>query len=252
MSKSRVFLLGRYFTALLCVIFVLTLASASQVYAQQEDNPDEYEEDYDFSWLDPDKKIYVIQNRKYLKGRHVELMLGFGLNLSGPYSDGSMIIGRGAYYFNEQWGISIVGAAQSNSESDTLTELKSVSNAFPGIRDVTSFFGGSVIWVPFYGKLNLFNKIFYIDWPLELGIASVSTDTDLNTRVGAAASIQSTTHTGFYWSTGFKFFLSRLFAIRLDALGLYYSAPEIFEGTVSGETKTYDNYYLSLGLSVHL
>lgn len=241
----------------LCVLFIFVFALQAflfspQSFAQQELNPDEYEEDYDFSWLDPDKKIYVIQNRKYLKGRHVELMLSLGPNLSGPYSDGFAIMGRGAYYFNEQWGVSLLFAAQSNSESDTLTELKSVSNAFPGIRDITSFFGGSVIWVPFYGKLNLFNKIFYIDWPLELGIVSVATDSDLNTRVGSAANIVSTTHTGFFWSTGFKFFLSRLFALRLDALGVYYSAPEIFDGSVSGESKTYDNYYLTLGLSVHL
>ncbi len=256
MSKKNIVLPGRVLSALLHVASVLMLALAlsttSKAYAQLKDNPNEYEEDYDFSWLDPDKKIYVIQNRKYSKERRIELMLSLGLSLKGPYSDGSTLMGRGAYYFNDQWGASVVGMAQSNSKSDTLRELQSVSTAFPGIRNVISFFGGSVIWVPSYGKMNLFNNILYIDWPIELGIASVSTETDLNTSVGRPAKITNTTHTGLYLSTGLKFFVSRQFAVRLDALGLYYSAPEIFKGDISDETKVYDNYCLSLGLSMHL
>ncbi len=252
MSTRQVYFKDRVTFIVLFLLLAQLFIGTTITHAQDGQDPDEYEEDYDFSWLDPDKKIYVIQNRKYLKGKHLELMLGLGPNLSGPYSDGTAITGRAAYYFNEKWGVSLLFAGQSNSVSDTLTELQSVSNSFPGIRDVTSFFGGSVIWVPFYGKLNLFNKIFYIDWPLELGLASVWTEADLNTRVGSSANIISTTHTGFYWSTGFKFFLSRMFAIRMDAIGLYYSAPQIFDGTIQGENKTYDNYYLTFGLSIHL
>ena len=41
--------------------------------------------EYDFSWLDPDKKIYVIQNRKYLKAKRALVSVLGGLGLSNPY-----------------------------------------------------------------------------------------------------------------------------------------------------------------------
>lgn len=252
MSKKTAFSLKRTFIVFSLVAFVCAISPRNEARAQQENNPDEYEEDYDFSWLDPDKKIYVIQNRKYLKGNKIELMVGLGPNISGPYTEGFSLIGRGAYYFNEQFGASVILATQSNSESTTFTELKDTTNTFPNVRDITGFFGASVIWVPFYGKLNLFNRIFYIDWPLELGLVSVSTDTDLNTRVGSNANIVSTTHTGFFFSTGLKFFISRMFAARLDMMSIFYSAPKVLNGTVQSENKSFNDYYLTFGVSIHL
>ena len=219
-------------------------------YAQEE--PVEYNEDYDFSWLDPDKKVYVVQNRKYLKGRKIELMLGAGINASGAYTSSNVFMGRATYFFNEQFGASVVAGVQTNSRNDTYQELETTTNVLPNVRDVTSFFGGSVMWVPFYGKYNLFNKIFYIDWHLELGIASVSTEVDRNFTPNAAANIATSSHSGFYWGTGMKFFINRTFSARLDMLALYYSAPLFRQGAATSENQTEDNYYLTLGLSAHL
>jgi outer membrane beta-barrel protein len=246
---------ARCFSFLFCVFSVVIAAagySPSAVAQSDADvNPNEYEEDYDFSWLDPDKKIYVVQNRKYLKGRHLEVSLGAGFNLSGPYTDSTVIQGRAGYFFNEDFGLSFVGASQSNTPNDTFLELKRTSSVFPNIRDVESFYGASFVWVPFYGKYNLFNTIFYVDWAWELGVASISSRVNLNFQSAGRDAFQSTSHTGFFWGTGMKFFITRMLAARLDMLALYYSAPVVRQGVVTSETTTNDNYYLTMGLSAH-
>lgn len=231
---------------------IAALLFAQAVSAQTGDrDPEEYEEDYDFSWLDPDKTVYVIQNRKYTKGRKLELMLGGGLNLSGPYSNSQVVMGRAGYFFNEQFGLSVLGGWQSNGVSDTLVELKKTSSVFPNVREVESFFGGTFVWVPFYGKINLFNQIFYIDWAVEVGVASASTRTNMNFQAANPDTYASTTHTGFLWGTGLKFFITKTFAARVDMLALYFSAPVVRQGVITAESTTNDNYYLTLGLSAH-
>ena len=235
------------FIGYLIGITCLVISFSSPAIAQE--TGDEYEEDYDFSWLDPDKKIYVIQNRKYRKGQKIELAASFGLNLSGPYTSSYVIMPRISYYFSERWGASALLGFQSNADSGTLIELKDTTTVIPNIRDITSLFGGSVSWIPFYGKINLFNKIFYFDTHLELGVASISSDVNLNFSSTGADSFLSTTHTGFFWGTGTKLFLSQTFAIRVDLLAIYYSAPIVRRGVASTDTETHDNYYLTFGLS---
>lgn len=224
---------------------------SQKALAQSDADPVEYEEDYDFSWLDPDKKIYVVQNRKYLKGRRIELSIGAGVNISGPYTSANVVLARGGYFFNEQFGVAAVGGWQSNSPSDTLTELKLASSVIPNIREVTNFYGGAFVWVPFYGKFNLFNQIVYVDWALEAGVASISSNVNLNFASGGADQFLTDSQTGFFWGTGFKFFITQMFAARLDMLALYYSAPIYRQGVITSTSTTYDNYYFTLGVSAH-
>lgn len=131
-----------------------------------------------------------------------------------------------------------------------MAQLKAVSTngTIPTVRDTNSYFGGSVLWLPFYGKLNLFNQIFYIDWDFELGLGNASTEIDVNTRANGSPSIQTATFTGFHWGSGWKFFIDRHWLARLDFLSTYYKAPIMLRGTDTGDTQTYDNYYLTLGL----
>ena len=43
------------------------------------------DDDYNFSWLDPDKKIYVLQNRKFRKANAAQLFLMGGMGLGETY-----------------------------------------------------------------------------------------------------------------------------------------------------------------------
>ncbi len=232
-------------TLLLAVILVCPLAHGAEVEPGQDE--------YDFSWLDPEKKIYVVQNRKYTKKNRVELALSGGVGMGEPFRSSYTVIPRAFFYFNESWGISGFMGFNSNSENDDFLNFKTNNSTLPVIRDIQSFVGGSVVWVPFYGKINMFNQIFYLDWHLEAGAGQVSSEIDLNRTRDAAPRIEESTHTSFHWGTGQKFFITRNFAIRLDYLSIYYKAPLGADGSLTSQAGSVEdsnnNHFVSLGAS---
>jgi outer membrane beta-barrel protein len=241
-----------FFALLFCFLFM------GPSLARAEDSPDK--EEYDFSWLDPDKKIYVVQNRKYTNGQRAELALSGGLGLGQPYRNATVFMPRFLYYFNENFAISALAAFASNNTNDNYNVLANATTKIPVVRDVKSFVGGSLLWLPFYGKLNMFNKIIYLDWDFEGGVDSVSSEIDLNTISPSSTSytgsnVVTGTFTGFHWGTGMKFFLSRNFAVRLDFTSLVYWAPAATQSITStgaslNSTNTsYTSNYLTLGVS---
>jgi outer membrane beta-barrel protein len=212
-------------------------------------------EEYDFSWLDPEKKIYVVQNRKYTKKNRLELALSGGFGFGEPYRKRYTVMPRATFYVNESWGVSVLGGFNSNSENENILALRSVNQGgvMPAVRDVQNFVAGSVMWVPFYGKVNIFNQILYLDWHIEAGIGQVSSEIDLNTKAAGSPVISESSHMAFHWGTGQKFFITRNFAARLDFLAQYYKAPTGIDGSLTSQQgaieDTYDNYYITLGLS---
>lgn len=242
------------FRALLLSIAVISFSpdcakAADEDGAAPPDAYDEGREEYDFSWLDPDKKIYVVQNRKYTKKQRLELSVGGGLGIGEPYRDRTVFMPRAIFYFNESWAISFLAGFNYNRENENFKELKSVSAVVPTVRDIRNFYGGSVMWLPFYAKMNMFNKIFYLDWHFEAGLGQANTEIDLNTSSAGNPMINESNHVEFHWGTGWKFFVTRNFGVRLDYLALYYKAPTGRGGAIGEEEETFDNYYLTLGLS---
>jgi outer membrane beta-barrel protein len=236
------------FRAFLALAVVLSF-HVSPAYAATETSADSERDDYDFSWLDPDKKIYVVQNRKYLKGNHLELALSGNVGFGPKFNSVKGGLGRGTYYFNEHFGMSGFYGFESNSYNGTFSLLQSQFNIQPSVRELKSYIGGSVMWLPFYGKMNMFNQILYIDWHLEAGVDSCSTTIDLNTHANQASIPATGTYTGFHWGTGWKFFITRNWGARLDFLAIYYSAPVGLNGALTSTNNNYDNYFVNLGVS---
>jgi outer membrane beta-barrel protein len=242
------------FRAPIFLMLLLGFAVSPTAKAAMEDDqpPPSYDADrdeYDFSWLDPEKKIYVVQNRKYTKKQRLEIALNGGLGIGEPYRDRNVFLPRAFFYFNESWGISFLSGFNYNRENETFKELKSVSSVVPTVRDIKNFYGGSVVWLPFYAKINMFNKIFYVDWHFEAGLGQANTEIDLNTNSLAQPRIDSSSHIYGSWGTGMKFFITRSFAARLDYLAVYYKAATGRGGAIGAEEETFDNHYLTLGLS---
>jgi outer membrane beta-barrel protein len=239
------------YRALVALVAVLTLYSAPRAIAAPNEDPsvDTERDEYDFSWLDPDKKIYVVQNRKFTKASHFELSTGYGLGMGQAYRSTRQWIVRGTFYLSEHWGISGFLFNNYNSTNDNYAQLQQVSSVIPTVRDTNQYWGGSIMWLPFYGKINMFNQIFYIDWHFEAGLGSASGEIDLNTHANSAPNIQTTSFTGYHWGSGWKFFITRHWAARLDFLTTYYKAPIMLKGADTGDTQTYDNEYITLGAS---
>ncbi len=229
---------------------LISISASAPAFAAPDDPVIDSERDeYDFSWLDPDKKIYVVQNRKYNKAQRFEISTGYGVGMGETYRTQRQWNYRGTFFFSEHWAVSMFGFSNFNSENDTMAQLKNVASRVPAVRDTNRYFGGSLVWLPFYGKINLFNQIFYIDWNFQIGVGSAQTEIDVNTRVGSDPVIEEDSFGAFHWGSGWKFFITRNWAAHLDFLATYYKAPNALYGTVAGsEDQTYDNYYLTLGL----
>jgi outer membrane beta-barrel protein len=87
--------------------------------------------------------------------------------------------------------------------------------------------GALAIWSPFYGKVNTFNRIFYFDWSFGLGIASLDTESNINTVAvrNAPNRYDSASYTALAYKTNFKFHISRNKNISLELRNFNYKAP---------------------------
>jgi outer membrane beta-barrel protein len=242
----------------LALSLITSLFAGTAAHAAPEGNPAAGEGEYDFSWLDPEKKIYVVQNRKYLKQNRLEVALSAGLGGGDTYRSTTTIMPRVIFYPSETFGVSVFGGFNKNSENHNVSDLKDAgSSVKPAVRDVQSRIGASLMWMPFYGKVNIFNQILYLDWHFEAGVGQVSTEIDLNNQFTGQPIIEETSHFAFHWGTGQKFFITRNWAARLDFMAQYYKAPSgVVPNSVTPPTSSqgtpevsYDNYYVTIGAS---
>ena len=129
------------------------------------------EEDlYNFLWLDPDKKVYVLQNKIYPKKHTVYLNFGYLSGLSSTYQNvrgGKAALG---FYVFEEWALELFYHQYHNGNNRAYDELKSISQTVTPIRRFDNKMGGFILYSPFYGKINTFNQIIYFD--LSFGIGS--------------------------------------------------------------------------------
>ena len=220
----RTYLPGARPLSYILALAVFALTVATQAPEARADEKQDESEDYNFSWLDPDKKVYVLQNRRYRKAMRPHLYVGGGLNLSNPFKTGYVGTGRAGFWLSEQFGIEGFGAFFANSDSDTLVAIRQRSTVQPFVREIKTYFGGAFDWAPFYAKMNIFNNIVYFDWLFNVGAGVVNTENDRNTASSAAAARVSESHFGIFFGTAMNFFLSKHFLVRLDLTGVNYGA----------------------------
>jgi outer membrane beta-barrel protein len=207
---------------------------------------------YEFSWLDKDKEIYVLQNRKFRKDGKVYIGGTLGKTLNGAFIDAYGASVRGGYFFSEDWGIELVYGKNSGQESDTAKGVKE-QGAVPFYRKVDTYMGGMLVWSPFYSKINTFNKIFYYDWQFGLGVATITTkDNRTKFDVPPSDTLTSESSMGAVWNTGFRFYLSESWSVRIDFTGMHYKADRQRKPTGGSQIKSssmYSNFDLGLGLN---
>lgn len=207
---------------------------------------------YEFEWMDQDKQIYVLQNREFVKDKNLILSLLVSKTMSNKFVDTYYGVIKAGYYFNEDWGVEVVGGYGTGSANDTADGVR-VQNAVPFYRKIDHYFGGLVNWSPLYGKFNAFDKIFYLDWFFGAGITAVSTrDNRLEFNTDKNKSLTTDTAAGGIWQTGFLFYLSKNWMIRFEFQGIHFQADLITEeSNVQSSKKTmFHHYDVNLGLAV--
>jgi len=214
---------------------------------------------YDFEWLDDDKEIYVLQNRRYRKVGRFNLSVLGTLNLSDKFVNNMGGGVKGAFFFKENWGIEAgfgIGKQSYNSTFDGVAKQFAV----PFFNTIKQYMNLSLVWSPFYGKFNTFNVIYYLDWYLSAGLVSVTTQDDREAFGEERVDIQNKNFTlrdassvGATWSTGLVWYLSKNFGLRMEVTGFHYNGDFFFRSGTTAEAQSnstmFHNYNLSLGVN---
>ena len=189
---------------------------------------------YNFSWLDPDKEVYVLQNRKFRKAKRVFLSLGAGTQVSGAFVDSTHFQARAGYYFRENWGITLLYGSASGEENTTAESVRS-NGTIPFRRTMNGYTGAMLMWSPFYSKLNTFNTIFYYDLIFGLGVSSLDFDSnrpEVDANVTSDSRINET-YTALTLDIGTKFFISNNWSADVNLTTFIFNAAN---GARTGNT----------------
>ena len=233
------------------IILSLILLSSSFSYSLHAGT----ENTYDFSWLDPDKEIFVLQNRRYRKDDRFNIGLGTGFTTSGAFVDSFNFQLRSSYFFQEELGIELLYASNSGKENDTAEAVRNPGGAgsTPFRRIIDSYLAAYISWSPFYAKINTFNKIIYLDWILNVGYAYMSEENNKNEVLTGSVgnyTLLEESHHCLSWDVGLKFYLNQNFDIRVDLTALHYQATSALN--LVEENKNWYSHYdatISLGYS---
>ena len=208
---------------------------------------------YDFSWLDPDKEVFVLQNRKFRKAGRMHANVGYGFTTSGAFVDAKAIQARAGYFFQESMGVEFVYSMNSGEENDTAKSVRNPGGAgsFPFRRIIDNYMGAMFLWSPFYNKINTFNKIVYMDWILGIGFAKLE-ETNNQSEIltsGGDTTLTTESHNGLMWDLGTKFYINEMWSLRVDINAIHYKATEA--KSVDATEQWYSNYDLVFALGIN-
>ena len=237
---------GRFLTHIILVLLAtLWLAVVAVSWADEADAAERESGEYNFNWLDPDKKIYVLQNRRYLKAGKILVSADLGVGISNPYRQSFVIDPRITYYFSESLGIELFYTTFTNSANSTIDAISAATPGLvPVIREIKSQYGGMIQWVPWYAKINVFNQILYFDWYFSGGLGQLTT----NLIDPAKGNSTENLFAGFL-GTGHQYHVTESFVVRLDFTGAFYNAPI---GGSSGGKTWFSNYTFGIGAGFRL
>ena len=182
---------------------------------------------YDFLWLDPDKSVYVLQNKIHKKEKTIYMDVGYLSNFTSTFQDTSGFAVKAGYYFHEEWAVEAIYLGYSNTQNDNYKNVQLLNGGVPFVRRPLSTTGIGIVWSPFYGKINTFNSIVYFDWSFGLGYAKIQTESNLETaRVsGAVDRYDPESYNGAYLKSAVKFHINQNWHIGVEWIGTQYFAP---------------------------
>lgn len=196
--------------------------------------------------LSPFSEVSVIQKKFMPKTNRFQLYGGVDFLTNNPFFDTYGFNGRFAFFFSEFIGVELNFWRHSVSPRTITTDLESKH----GITTKTmlsslGYFGGSLIFVPFYGKMTFIDKRI-IPYDLYVSVGAGQTETSYLDK--SAPSI----HIG----TGEIFALSKSFAWRWDFSNIMYTAraPDVTADSKSlvdtGKKRSISDLYLGIGLTI--
>jgi outer membrane beta-barrel protein len=243
-ARTRVVAFGALTLALLSPWVAPPEARADASGADRAPAAAKADEEYSFDWLDPDKKIYVLQNRRYRKAGRAQLSAMGGFGLSNSYRDSIVGDVRGTYYFSEMFGFEAYYNYVKDSPNSVYEALVQTGTpVLPGSRRIDSSFGAALHYAPWYAKINVFNAILYFDWYFTLGAARLQTAFDQRENSSDAEAFVNEPKTAVVIGTGQQFHLNETWVFRLDL------KSEIYRGRVQRGANSPEAYFSNINLT---
>lgn len=208
---------------------------------------------YDFLWLDPDKKIYVLQNKVYEKKGSFYANAGLLYGMGNEFQDTHGAHISAGYYFHEEWAFEVFGQKYENTNNESYNNLERINGSVPFVRRFDQLAAAGVVWSPFYGKINTFNKIFYFDWSIGAALGTVKTESNAKNAANPnrADEFESESYAAGVIKTSLRFHATKNVHIDLQYMRTSYKAPGPTVDGIPGEEKFRSNsdLILSIGFS---
>lgn len=204
---------------------------------------------YDFSWLDKDKEVYVLQNRKFRKKNKLYMGGSIGRSISGAFIDSNEVNLMAGYFFGENWGLEFSYTKADGSLNKT-HDAVNAQGAKAFYKKIDTAMTAMIMWSPFYSKINTFNKIFYFDWMFGFGVSNISTLDNRNEFVAGpnSSDLTSENESAVAWMTGFRFYINQNWSTRVDIRGTHANTEMTIDANES--EKRWNNYYnFNIGLN---
>ncbi len=221
------------------LVFLLTATT----YAATDDY-------YNFKWLSTDKNIFVLQQKFYSKKRSFYFNAGLGKNSASGFQSSTNFHLSSGFYFTETWGIEGFLNAYSNSNNDTFEKVSSDGNTIPNIRRFTSAMGLTLLYSPFYGKLNTFNKILYMELLVGAGFSNIGAENNIVAFENSDPNnnYDSESLTALHYKIQLRVNVTKRILFNLDYYTYYYSAAN--RSTEEAVLQSATDIILSAGFSL--
>ncbi|MCB9090986.1 MAG: outer membrane beta-barrel domain-containing protein [Halobacteriovoraceae bacterium] len=196
---------------------------------------------YEFKWLDPKKKVFVLQNKLHENRKTWYFNLGYGISELSDFQDSRSIYASTGYFFSEEWGLELFYSKYSNENNDSYDAIRKDLTEIPHIVRLNAIYGLNLLFSPFYGKINTFNLIYYIDWAFGLGVAFVDLEDNATAFVaGGEDFFENKSEVGLSLKTHVKWHLTDSFKLGLEFLNYYYHTAKPEAGFPEKWTRSYD------------
>lgn len=137
---------------------------------------------YNFNWLDDDETVYVIQNKEYPTTKRVELNLSATVSSNNSPYQSTLSYNYGlTYYLSDVYSVDLIYKKYINSNTTDLNSLIQNTGKKPIVRVVDTIKLMHFNWLPFYGKINTLNKIFYFYMGIGIGVGTLKEDINIGT-----------------------------------------------------------------------
>jgi len=206
---------------------------------------------YRYRWLDPKKEVFVLQDKMHENDGRFYISAGYADHRLSEFQSAATINGTLGYYFSEEWAIegfynhflNSNNAAYKAVVTQTSTGSGGTSNiVLPHVVRWDNMMGANLLYTPFYGKINTFNLIFYVDLSFGLG---ASWNTYSHNTTAATSTLKDAYETdstvSVNWKFQFKWHLTDNIKIKFDFVNYLASLPSLdFKGFNTGGSGTHE------------